>query len=151
MNKAIWFFGYSGCGKTFASKFLKKKIKKSVIIDGDEVRKYISCDLNYTKKDREIQIQRVFGIARILIAQGIFPIISTVFFNNKIYRDCKKLSIKIIKIERSDIEQIMYQHPTYKNKKNVVGKDILYEKIKTNKIINDGSVNFCKALNSLIL
>jgi adenylylsulfate kinase-like enzyme len=108
MNKAIWFFGYSGCGKTFASKFLKKKIKKSVIIDGDEVRKYISFDLNYTKKDREIQIQRVFGLAKILIAQGIFPIISTVFFNNKIYRDCKKLNIKIIKIERSDIKQIMY-------------------------------------------
>ena len=151
MIKGIWFFGYSGCGKTFASKFLKKRIKNSILVDGDEVRKYISFDLNYTKKDREIQIQRVFGLAKILIAQGIFPIISTVFFNNKIYRDCKKLNIKIIKIERSDIKQIMYHHPTYKNKKNVVGKDILYEKIKTKKIINDRSINFCKALISLTL
>ena len=149
MNKGIWFFGYSGSGKTFASKCLKKKIKKSVIIDGDKVRKYISYDLSYTKKDRAIQIQRVSGLALILIEQDIFPIISTVFFNNKIYKICKKLNIKPIKIERSDIKIIMTHHPTYKNKTNIVGKDIFYEKIKTQKIINDGSKNFCKALNSL--
>ena len=142
MNKGIWFFGYSGCGKTFASKFLKKKIKKSVIIDGDKVRKYISYDLSYTKKDRAIQIQRVSGLALILIEQDIFPIISTVFFNNKIYKVCKKLNIKPIKIVRSDIKIIMSHHPTYKNKNNIVGKDIFYEKIKTQKIINDGSKNF---------
>ena len=64
---------------------------------------------------------------------------------------CKKLNIKPIKIERSDIKIIMTHHPTYKNKTNIVGKDIFYEKIKTQKIINDGSKNFCKALNSLTL
>lgn len=151
MNRGIWFFGYSGCGKTFASKFLKNKIKNSVIIDGDKVRKYISYDLDYSKKDRSTQIERVFGIALILIDQDIFPIISTVFFNNKIYKACKKLNIKPIKIERLDIKKIMCHHPTYKNKKNIVGKDILYEKMKTNKIINDGSKNFCKVLNLSII
>ena len=67
--KGIWFFGLSGSGKTFASNILRKNIKNSVIIDGDKVRKYISSDLNYTKKDRSIQIQRVLGLAKFLIEQ----------------------------------------------------------------------------------
>jgi|688.fasta_scaffold595913_1 hypothetical protein len=34
MTKGIWFFGYSGCRKTFASKFLKKRIKNLILADG---------------------------------------------------------------------------------------------------------------------
>ena len=44
-NKGIWFYGLSGSGKTHISKNLKKKIKNSVIVDGDNVRKLISKDL----------------------------------------------------------------------------------------------------------
>jgi len=149
--KGIWFFGLSGSGKTYASNYLKKKIKKSVIIDGDQVRKFVSFDLSYTKKDRLIQIRRVLGLAIILTKQGYFPIISTVFFNNEVFKICREHRIMPFKILRSDIKNIINSHPTYKNKKNVVGKDILYEKIKTKKIINDGRKNFCKALNLSIL
>jgi hypothetical protein len=149
--KGIWFFGLSGSGKTYASNYLKKKIKKSVIIDGDQVRKFVSFDLSYTKKDRLIQIRRVLGLAIILTKQGYFPIISTVFFNNKVFKICREHRIMPFKILRSDIKNIINSHPTYKNKKNVVGKDISYEKIKTKKIINDGRKNFCKALNLSIL
>lgn len=149
--KGIWFFGLSGSGKTYASNLIKIKIKNSVIIDGDKVRKYISYDLGYTKRDRSIQIQRVLGLAILLIEQDFFPIISTVFFNNKICKICKKFKIVPLRILRSDIKSIMNSHPTYKNKKNVVGKDISYERIKTKTIINNGSKNFCKALNLSIL
>ena len=81
--KGIWFFGLSGSGKTFLSKILFKKIKKSVIIDGDKVRKYISSDLKYSKKDREKQINRLFGLGKIIIESNKFPIISSVYFNKK--------------------------------------------------------------------
>lgn len=149
--KGIWFFGLSGVGKTFASNYIKKKIKKSVIIDGDQVRRFISFDLGYTKKDRSIQIQRVLGLAIILIKQGYFPIISTVFFNNEVHKICKQHKIKPFRILRSNIKQVMNSHPTYKNKKNVVGKDISFEKIRAKKIINDGRKTFCKILNLSIL
>ena len=32
--KGVWFYGISGSGKTQASKYLKKKIKNSIILDG---------------------------------------------------------------------------------------------------------------------
>ena len=83
MNKGIWFFGYSGCGKTFASKFLKKKIKNSILIDGDEVRKYISFDLGYSLENRKTQIQRICGLLKILLKTQLFPIISTVYFDKR--------------------------------------------------------------------
>ena len=41
-TKGLWLFGISGSGKSFTSKFLKKKIKNSILLDGDQVRKYIS-------------------------------------------------------------------------------------------------------------
>ena len=54
--KGLWFFGMSGSGKTYLSKILKNKIKNSVLVDGDVVRKYVSFDLGYSLKDREHQI-----------------------------------------------------------------------------------------------
>ena len=46
--KGIWLFGYSGTGKSFVSKNIKNKIDRSIEIDGDQVRKYVSFDLGYS-------------------------------------------------------------------------------------------------------
>ena len=105
MTKGYWFFGFSGSGKTFASRFLKKKIKNSIIIDGDEVRKYISFDLNYSKKHRELQIKRVYGIAIIAVKSNLFPIISTVWMNKIILKKAKSIGIKVIKINHNNFNQ----------------------------------------------
>ena len=101
----IWFFGLSGVGKSFASDYLNKKIKRSIKIDGDQVRKFISYDLDYTLRDRQEQIRRVCGIARFMVFSGFFPIVSTVYMNNKILKECKKNNIKVLQIKRN-FEQI---------------------------------------------
>lgn len=150
MNKGIWFFGYSGCGKTFASKFLKKKIKKSILIDGDQVRKYISFDLGYSLEERQIQIQRICGLLRILLKEQLFPIISTVYFNNNAKKFCLKNKISPVRIRRKNMKSIFKSHKTYKNKFNIVGFDIKYSKILTKNIYNKGDKNFCKKLTLLI-
>ena len=53
----IWIIGLSGSGKTYLSKKILKKISKNekfIHLDGDEFREYISKDLGYSLKDREI-------------------------------------------------------------------------------------------------
>jgi adenylylsulfate kinase-like enzyme len=150
MNKGIWFFGYSGCGKTFASKFLKKKIKNSILIDGDEVRKYISFDLGYSLENRKTQIQRICGLLKILLKTQLFPIISTVYFDKRAKKFCLKNKIFPIKILRKNMKNIFRSHKTYKNKSNIVGFDIQYPKILTKNIYNNGDKNFCKKLTLLI-
>ena len=140
--KGIWFYGLSGSGKTYASKVLNKKIRNSIIIDGDIVRKYISWDLGYSKPDREIQIKRVYGIGKIAIKSDIFPIISTVYFNNQLNLKCKKNKIMVVKIVRESFEKVIKRHKTYKNIDNVVGKDIKYPKIKNYIIVNNNKKDF---------
>lgn len=150
MNKGIWFFGYSGCGKTFASKFLKKNIKDTILIDGDEVRKYISFDLGYSLENRKMQIQRICGLLKILSKTQLFPIISTVYFDKRAKQFCLKNKILPIRILRKNMKNIFKSHKTYKNKSHVVGVDIKYPKILTKNIYNNGDKSFCKKLILLI-
>ena len=140
--KGIWFYGLSGSGKTLLSNCLKKKIKNFIILDGDQIRKYISTDLGYSKKDREIQISRIFGMAKIAIDSKKFPIISTVYFNKDLKNKCSRVKILPVKIIRKKFNEVFKKHKTYKNKDNVVGKDIKYEKFKTQVLINDNTKKF---------
>jgi len=137
--KGVWFYGLSGSGKTHISKSLKKKIKNSVIVDGDNVRKLISKDLGYSQKDREIQINRIFGISKLIIESNKFPIISTVFMNKKMNDLCKKNKIMCLMVIRDNFIDVKKNHKTYKNKSNVVGRDILFGKFKKSKLINDNT------------
>jgi adenylylsulfate kinase-like enzyme len=144
MKKGYWFFGFSGSGKTFASKYLKKKIKNSIIIDGDEVRKYISFDLDYSQKHRDLQIRRVYGIGRIAIKSNLFPIISTVWMSNLILKKAKSVGIKVIKINNNN--NLNKKLILRKIKKNIVGHDIFYENLKVDEITNSKDNNFKKLL-----
>lgn len=146
----IWFYGLSGSGKTYASKYLFKKIKKTILIDGDDVRKFISNDLQYDKNSRVVQIQRIFGILKIIKKSKSFPIVSTVYMNKNWANKLKKENIFLCKVENSNFENIKRTHKTYiKNKQNVVGIDIFYEKFISFKIINNNK-NFKKKLDYLV-
>jgi adenylylsulfate kinase len=138
--RGVWFFGVSGAGKTFASRYLKNLIKKScIIIDGDDVRKYVSFDLGYSLKDREIQIRRVFGITKILVNSKIFPIISTVYMNSLICNKLRKEKILLLKIERNH-NFIRDKKKIYKLNKNIVGRQIKYPNFKYVNILNNNSL-----------
>ena len=126
MSKGLWFFGLSGSGKTYLSNKISKKIKNSFIIDGDEVRKFISFDLGYKKSDRIKQNKRVLGIAKIVMKNGYYPIISSVYLDPKIFLEAKKKKIRVINVLASD-KRI---NRKLLNKKNIVGKSIKQAKIK---------------------
>ena len=153
----IWLVGLSGSGKsTLGAEIYKQiKFKKSnvILLDGDDVRKYVSFDLKYSLNDRKLQIERVYGISKIIILSKKFPIVSTVYFNKKLNNLCSKSKILPIKVIRNDFERIKKTHRTYKNIKDVVGKDIFYENFKTKEIVNNNTKDFIwkyDFLNNLI-
>ena len=151
-KKGIWFYGISGSGKSIASKFLKKKIKNSFIVDGDKVRKYISTDLNYSIKHRKIQVKRVFGIMKLAIESKLFPIASTVYMSQNIKQKLKKEKIFLIKIDRQ-ISKIKNRKKIYSKKlKNVIGLDIQNPKLKNDlKIYNNGKLKiFYQKLRKIV-
>ena len=151
-NKGIWFYGVSGAGKTIASKFIQKKIKNSLLIDGDQVRKFISFDLGYSISDRKIQVKRVLGIVKISKQSKLFPIVSTVFMSPSLKKKLKKEKIFLIKITR-DFQKIKNRKKIYNKKvKHVIGVDIKNPKVKNEfKIENNTSIeNFYKKLQRVI-
>lgn len=143
-DRGIWFYGLAGSGKTFASGLIKTKVSNPFIIDGDDVRRLISDDLGYTNEDRKIQLQRVIGLAQIAVMNQKYPIVSTVSMNASIFDQCNELGLRVVNILRPRGQIIAARMSLYQNGKNVVGKDIPQQSVKTEKIKNDGSVNFKK-------
>tara|TARA_Y100000816_G_scaffold268508_1_gene230773 strand:- start:429 stop:893 length:465 start_codon:yes stop_codon:yes gene_type:complete len=151
-NKGLWFFGLAGSGKTFCSKLSYNLVKKKMIpilLDGDNFRKQISFDLKYTKHDREIQLKRLYGASKILIENKVFPIVTSVFMNKETLKKCKMSKILVIKIQR-DYNKIIKSRDIYKKEKNVVGKDIFYQNLKTEVINNTDKKYLYKNLKKLV-
>ena len=146
MNKinGIWFCGLSGSGKSYGSRYLEKKIKNSIKIEGDTVRKFINYDLGYTKKDRIKSALTNLRIAQLLIHEKKFPIISNVYIDNKVTMLAKKNKIKVIKVIRKKMTNIKFDKKT----KDVVGRDIKFTDLKCSKLLNDK--NFENKLLNLI-
>ena len=76
INLIIWITGQSGTGKTTIANMLKQKIG-GIVLDGDEMRKSISCGLGFNKKDREEHNLRVARLAKIL-SKDVAVIISVI-------------------------------------------------------------------------
>ena len=118
--KGFWFYGLSGSGKTYASKYLKKKIKNTFLIDGDEIRAINNNDLGHSIDHRKKQLLRLFNHSKLVIKQGYFPIISSVYVDKNIHQKLKKMKMELIKIIRSTSKV----NTKLINKKNVIGYDL---------------------------
>ena len=147
-SKGIWFYGLSGSGKSFASSVCKKFIPNAFLVDGDDVRKYVSSDLSYSETDRKVQTKRILGISKIVIQNNMFPIISTVTMKSDLLSECNKLQIEVVLLNRP-IDQIYQVRQIYNNESNVVGKDIVLEEFETRRLTNDGTNKFDQKLREL--
>ena len=78
-KKCYWFTGLSGSGKSTLGKLLADSfIVRPIILDGDEIRKTVNSDLTLDKKDRNENVRRIAGIAKILIDQGFNVIVTCI-------------------------------------------------------------------------
>ena len=71
----IWFTGLSGSGKSTLANALEKKLHekgiKTYALDGDNIRKGINCDLNFSPEDRTENIRRIAEIANLMVDAGL--------------------------------------------------------------------------------
>lgn len=74
-SATIWFTGLSGSGKSTIAKLVKQKLAEEgiplIIFDGDEVRKSLSRDLDYSKESRDKHITRIADVCKIISSQGV--------------------------------------------------------------------------------
>lgn len=127
----IWIIGLSGSGKSFYAKEIKKKISNSIIVDGDEVRKYITTKLGYSSKDRKENSLMIIKLCSFLESKGfnvICPILSIFPQHQKKNRKIFKKYMQIFLNANMGNLKTKSKNQVYNLKRNVVGKDISFPK-----------------------
>lgn len=73
----LWFTGLSGAGKSTLAHAVRSRLglPRLQILDGDEVRTYLSKGLGFSKEDRDTNVRRIGYVARLLARNGV-PVIA---------------------------------------------------------------------------
>jgi sulfate adenylyltransferase len=77
----LWFTGLSGAGKSTLAEGLRARLDGDrfvEILDGDEVRTYLSKGLGFSKEDRDTNVRRIGFVARILARNGVAVITAAI-------------------------------------------------------------------------
>lgn len=74
----IWFTGLSGSGKSTISNLFEQELHKmgvkTYLLDGDNVRNGINCNLTFSPEDRTENVRRVSEISKLMIDAGLVTI-----------------------------------------------------------------------------
>ncbi len=74
----IWLTGLSGSGKTTVAKALERRLHDggmlAFLLDGDNIRHGLNCDLDFTERDRSENIRRIAEVAALFNDAGLVAI-----------------------------------------------------------------------------
>ncbi len=91
----VWFTGLSGAGKSTLAKLLSARLSEErpvEILDGDEVRTYLSKGLGFSKEDRDTNIRRIGYVARLLARNGVAAITAAISPYREVRDEVRKLA-----------------------------------------------------------
>ena len=150
MKPIIWFTGLSSAGKTtLARKLIECIDSKIIFLDGDDVRKYVSPDLGYSLRDRNIQMDRLYGLGTIISKSNILPIICTNTSPSKRMKNVITIYVKcnIKECIKRDVKYL-YKKSLEGEIRNLPGIDLPYKEpidpeiiVETDKYTIDKCVN----------
>ncbi len=71
----LWFTGLSGSGKSTLSERVARELRgrgyACEVLDGDEVRAFLSRGLGFSRQDRDTNVLRIGYVARLLARNGV--------------------------------------------------------------------------------
>jgi adenylylsulfate kinase len=78
----LWFTGLPSAGKSTIARELACRLEQDgtrvQVLDGDEVRPYLSTGLGYSRKDRDINVRRIGWVARLLASHGVVVLVPVI-------------------------------------------------------------------------
>lgn len=80
MSAIVWLTGLSGSGKsTLAAALATRLAPRPVeILDGDEVRTWLTEGLGYSREDRDTNVRRIGRVARLLASHGVIVLVAVI-------------------------------------------------------------------------
>jgi adenylyl-sulfate kinase len=77
----LWLTGLSGAGKSTLATAVAERIgarRPVELLDGDEVRTFLSAGLGFSRADRDTNVRRIGYVARLLAKHGVLVIVSAI-------------------------------------------------------------------------
>jgi adenylyl-sulfate kinase len=78
----VWFTGLSSSGKTTLSLAVHRHLASTghrvQLLDGDEIRRFLSRDLGFSKPARDENVRRIGFVAELLTQHGVIALVSAI-------------------------------------------------------------------------
>jgi adenylyl-sulfate kinase len=80
----VWLTGLSGAGKSTLSAEVGRQLvnfdplREVEVLDGDEIRVYLSQGLGFTREDRDTNVHRIAYVARLLAKHGVLVLAAVI-------------------------------------------------------------------------
>jgi adenylyl-sulfate kinase len=77
----VWLTGLSGAGKSTLASAVGAQLaaRRAVeVLDGDEIRLYLSQGLGYSRADRDTNVHRIAYVARLLAKHGVLVFVAAI-------------------------------------------------------------------------
>ena len=93
----LWFTGLSGAGKSTLASALRARLSGDhpvEVLDGDEIRTFLSAELGFSKEDRDTNIRRIGYVARVLARNGVVAIAAAISPYCETRREVHRLAVR---------------------------------------------------------
>ncbi|MGW0913765.1 adenylyl-sulfate kinase [Streptomyces sp. NPDC002784] len=78
----IWLTGLPSAGKTTIARLLGDRLRaeghRVEVLDGDEIRRFLSAGLGFSKEDRATNVQRIGLVAEVLARNGVLCVVPVI-------------------------------------------------------------------------
>ncbi|MEV0933881.1 adenylyl-sulfate kinase [Streptomyces phaeochromogenes] len=78
----IWLTGLPSAGKTTIARFLAGRLRSEghrvEVLDGDEIRRFLSAGLGFSREDRNTNVQRIGLVAEVLARNGVLAVVPVI-------------------------------------------------------------------------
>src|SRR5439155_19239071 len=124
----VWLTGPPAAGKSTLARLLERDLRawnrRVAILDGDEVRKTISRDLGFSRRDRDENVLRVAKAADALSRQGVVVIVALVSpYSQARHRARLRLGERFLEVHvRASLESRIKRDPKGQYAKALAGE-----------------------------